>query len=267
VTTSVNIVVKADPKWILRRFAKELVKRLENVTMNETPWPPSAPSVADVTYFMPEKDIRHMPGPITGKKVGLFTHDSERMRLYHDRFDACVAMNDHVYNYLRELGARKVRRFHPGTDPPVRPIVRPIRFGVCGRVYGKGRKGAHLVEAAVREGFSFQACSEPLPRKQPPCRISHDVRSAQERTAFYDSIDYLVVTSTEEGGPMPVLEAIAHGVPIIAPDVGFCWEYRSVIRYKRGSWEDLREVLRELTEPPLWHAWAEEHGKLFAELA
>src|SRR5690606_27066137 len=83
---------------------------------------------------------------------------------------------------------------------------------------------------------------------------------------FYDSIDYLVVTSLEEGGPIPVIEAISRGVPVIAPDVGWCWEF-PVIRYERGSWPWLFSVLSALTNPPTWQEWAEEHSRLFSQIS
>ncbi len=46
----------------------------------------------------------------------------------------------------------------------------------------------------------------------------------------YDWCDYLIVLSTLEGGPRPVQEALARCKPVIAPDVGFSWEY-PVLRY------------------------------------
>ncbi len=54
--------------------------------------------------------------------------------------------------------------------------------------------------------------------------------SGDEIVASYDWCDYLIVLSTLEGGPRPVQEALARCKPVIAPDVGFCWEY-PVLRY------------------------------------
>ena len=38
---------------------------------------------------------------------------------------------------------------------------------------------------------------------------------------FYEAIDYLLIPSLYEGGPMALQEALACGVPVIAADVGF----------------------------------------------
>ena len=249
-----NVVAK--PGWILERFARELAGGLPGVRVNATGYPPNGPSKADLTYFLPMKDVRHMPG-VKGIKVGCFTHGEERSREYVPKFDACVTMNRRMAEFLTGCGGRNVVCIRPGTEPPTRAPV----FGVCGRVYGKGRKGAYLVAEAVEAGFQFAACSEPQ-NEAPPCRITHSI---EQRKEFYRSIDYLVVTSLEEGGPMPVLEALANQVPVIAPDVGFCWEL-PVIRYERGSWRSLRAVLAALAQPPTWSQWVEGHRVLFERL-
>lgn len=253
----INLVVKEG--WILERCAREVVAAIPGpgVTINATGWPPSAPTSADLTYYLPMKDIRHNPGQ-QGLKVGLFTHGEERSRIYANQFDACVSMNQTIAEVLRQEGARRVVVIRPGTEPPERPAV----FGVCGRVYGKGRKGAHLVLAAVAAGFEFWACSDQQNGRDAPCRITHAV---ENRDAFYRAIDYLVVTSTDEGGPMPVLEAIARGVPVIAPNVGWCWEF-PCIHYETGSWDSLHAVLRGLTQPPTWKDWGRAHYELFGGL-
>lgn len=101
-----------------------------------------------------------------------------------------------------------------------------------------------------------------MTRQQWPCATPYTIAT---RAAFYAAIDYLVVTSTEEGGPMPVLEAIARGVPVIAPNVGWCWEF-PVLRYAVGEYEALRQVLEQLTAPPSWEHWGHAHARLFASL-
>lgn len=81
--------------------------------------------------------------------------------------------------------------------------------------------------------------------------------------AWFRSIDYLLVTSDLEGGPFSVKEAIAAGKPVIAPDVGWCWEHRAAIRYD-GTAEDLAALVRTLRYPP--DPWAESSRELEAIL-
>lgn len=49
---------------------------------------------------------------------------------------------------------------------------------------------------------------------------------------FYDSIDLLVCTSSTEGGPLGVFEAIACGVPVISTDVGLVKECKSIHKFE-----------------------------------
>jgi glycosyltransferase involved in cell wall biosynthesis len=255
----VNLVFKGH--WILERLATELRDQIPGVDLNASGWPPRAVTDHDVTYCLPGKNIRHFPTPPENRwLIGYFTHGDDRTRHYWQRFHVCLAMNARMAARLRELGARHVEVIRPGTDPPARPIV----FGVNARsVEGrkpKSRKGLDLVAAAVDAGFTVVGCS-PDPPAVWPCPITH---GTEDRAAFYRSIDYLLVTSRDEGGPMVVPEALAHGVPVIAPDVGWCWEY-PVIRYPWGV-EGLLATLTGLATVPSWQEWAEAHRRLFARL-
>lgn len=254
----INVVTK--PGWILERLARELAARVPGVTINAGDVERRVDPRADFNYYLPAKDLRKFP--TRGAAIGYFTHGDNGIDLI-PRFAACLAMNRTMAARLEELGAGRVEIIRPGTDAPPRPIV----FGVIGRTYNDGRKGEELVARAVADGFRFVACGTDRParaltRRQWPCSTPYTIARREE---FYAAIDYLVVTSTLEGGPMSVLEAIARGVPVIAPNVGWCWEFPG-IRYAVGEYSALRQVLEQLTAPPSWEQWGEAHGRLFADL-
>lgn len=255
----VNCVVK--PGWILERCARELEARVPGITVNAGRADRATTPDVDLTYYLPAQDVRKYPAP--GRAVGFVTHGAAAFP-YLSQFAAVVTMNQARAASARAEGARRVVTVRPGIDLSLWRM--PI-FGVVGRIYNSGRKGEHLVEAAVQEGVRVVACGasthvRAMSRRQWPCELTH---TWEDRAAFYETIDYLLVTSLEEGGPMPVPEAIAAGVPVIAPDVGWCWEF-PVIRYACGSWPSLRAVLQGLTSPPTWAAWAEGHRVLFEEV-
>jgi hypothetical protein len=256
----INIVTKTG--WILERLARELVERVPGVRLNAGAGERRIDPVADLNYYLPAKDFRKYP--TEGQAIGFYTHGTNALDLI-PMFAACIAMNETMGARLEAHGAANVSIIRPGTDAPPRPIV----FGVIGRTYNDGRKGEALVGRAVADGFRFVACgtdggrqTRAMTRRQWPCATPYTIAT---RDAFYQAIDYLVVTSTEEGGPMPVLEAIARGVPVIAPNVGWCWEF-PVLRYAVGEYSSLRQVLEQLTAPPSWEQWGQAHARLFAAL-
>lgn len=229
--------------------------------MNDGGWPPREASAIDVQYFLPGRNIRHCPRSPTGILIGFFTHGDYHVEKYWRRFRVCLAMNQRMAALLKKAGAKDVRVFRPGTDPPTRPIV----FGVCARTVGsqRGRKGMPLIAAAVNAGYTLVACS-PDDQALWPCPITH---RTEDRAAFYAAIDYLLCTSVDEGGPMPVPEAIAHGVPVIVPrGIGWCDEFPGY-RYNRDDPASLFALLKQLTTVPSWAQWVEDHRALFAELA
>jgi len=244
VTKRVNVVVKRG--WILERMARELGPSVSINCGLEERQADRDPEV--LNYYMPARDF--LKYPPAGLSIGLYTHGPTGFELASG-FVACVTMNRAMAAKLTQ--AARVVTIRPGTDP----VARSVTFGVCGRMTGKGgRKGPELIKSAVKAGFFFVACSD----SPAPCLVTHPIA---ERSAFYLSIDYLVVTSTNEGGPMPLLEAIAHGVPVIAPPtVGWCGEF-PIIPYQAGSWPALCEVLVQLSKPPTWEAWRMEHQQLF----
>lgn len=210
------------------------------------------PVGADWQYFI---NYALFDPKLPGKKLAYFTH-REKGHLWNrfmdvaTQIDALVLMNRGLLIHFPITPLSPHAIIHPGSDlHQGRPI-----FGVAGRTYSTGRKGEELVRQMVSV-FDFIALGTGWPCEEWP----------GTRESFYRHIDYLVIPSLIEGGPVPVLDAIAMGVPVIAPNVGFCWDY-PVIHYERGNADSLYDVLNELANSRTWDNWRDDHVDFFKEL-
>ena len=96
-----------------------------------------------------------------------------------------------------------------------------------------------------------------------------------ELAGFYRDMDYILVPSLYEGGPMCVVEALACGREVVSSSVGWVDEFPH-IGFENGNVADLRRVLLELIDKKrelratvldrTWDAWAEGHDRLFRDL-
>lgn len=215
--------------WILRPIAKALQTRIPGATIGSA----SLPSV-DWNIFV---NYALYDGVQT-RTAALFTHrENDTFDMVADECTVCLAMSK---NTLKLLPASKSHylKMYP-TDPR---YYKPLKIGVCGRRYKSGRKRMWLAEEVGKlSGVEVKITGGKIKKAEMP--------------SFYRSIDYLLVTSENEGGPMPVVEAISMGVPVIAPDVGFCWEY-PVLKYETE--EDLFALIEGLVIPRSgWNVTAE----------
>ena len=194
----INIIVM--PAWSLMHCAHAIADRLPGVTINGNQ------KQASLNYFMPFSMSKS--AGLASRPMGFFAHadNDADIKRCADNTCAQVCMNETMFATLKAVGASHPVLIRPGTTRQ-----KPITFGVCGKVYRSGRKGEGLVKQMVAAGYTVRAHGQgwPVP-----------VNETGDLDAFYAGIDYLVVTSTNEGGPMPVTEAIAAGVPVIAPNVG-----------------------------------------------
>jgi len=259
-------IVLADEGWILERCGREIEKRLPYVRATR-----HADPAAAINYYMNYAAYR---GGVGGHQAGFFTHVEERAPGMPERFfrvakamDVAVAMSERYAQQMREAGIKDVRVITPGID--LDRFQPRVRIGVVGRTYQTGRKGEDLVAVVMDEpGLEWLFTGQGWPG---PARMYSD----EEMPEFYRSIDYLLVPAYYEGGPMPVLEALASGVEVIAPRVGFVDDYPH-LEYNVGDADDLRRVLRTLVaqrmerrqavESRTWDAWAAAHDQLFKDM-
>jgi glycosyltransferase involved in cell wall biosynthesis len=138
--------------------------------------------------------------------------------------DWCIAQSTTT---LAKLPEDKSSIIRPGVGEHFKE--KRVRIGIVGRTYTKwgdialtDRKRYHWIDELVMiddidANFEF---------------LFTDGKIIYENMhKFYKDIDYLLVTADNEGGPMPVAEALSMGVPVIAPrGVGWCEEF-SVLNY------------------------------------
>ena len=155
-----------------------------------------------------------------------------------------------------------------------RPVV-----GLSGYTYQNKRKGEDLVRAMVGselgEAVEWRASGRGWTAYGVPTKKYH----WEEMPAFYQGLDVLVVTSRVEGVPMPPLEALSCGVPVVIPrGVGLHDELpdvKGIYRYEMGNVDSLLaalqsacypearpdpEALRAAVAPYSVEAWCQEHA-------
>ena len=154
------------------------------------------------------------------------------------------------------------------------PRGRPV-IGLSGFVDTlSGRKGEDLVSHLVAAdlGADIRAIGKGWP-------VDTDLIDFGAIPAYYNGLDFYLCTSTNEGVPMTVLEALACGIPVIIPQPGVgilddLPDRHGIYRYRTGFATSLidtveralrdkrpasRKGLRSLTEPYTAKSWAKDH--------
>lgn len=244
----VNIVTEPESMaWILRKIALKL-QEFNGWSIKDDIDPE-----ADINYFVNYALYK----PTKTLTAGWFTHPENR-RFYDiaQKTDIKVCQ---APQYAKEIDGTVII---PGVDEIFYP---KLVIGVCGRRYPSGRKGDRLIDAIKQLDFI-------------DLRFTHPSWGTGEKVEFedlpkfYRSLDYLLVPSTLEGGPIPPGEAMRCGTPVIAPKSVGNMEIYDVIDYEAGNETNLIKVLMALFTqkltisdqvPYTWEEFAKQHYALF----
>jgi glycosyltransferase involved in cell wall biosynthesis len=264
-------IVTEKKGWILHRMATEIA-RLHAETRINRRWPD-----ADIHYFI--NYGYYKPPKRKSLTVATFTHyDPDHLAdIFLDvakKVDHCVAISESTRTQMIELGvpATKITKILIGADSRYRPV---LTLGLAGRTYSGGRKGEALVAEIIKDSDLMDGVE--IIATQPGWGVP--VHSERDMQNFYRRLDYLLVPSLIEGGPVPFMEALACGVPAIAPPIGVIPEFPH-IEYETGNVESLklviqkekeriltpREELARSMKPFNWDNWAQSHIRLFSQL-
>ena len=264
---SVNIVAIKD-NWILHEIAQKLADGLDYIDWTEAPTGKSR-----LTYYINYAQARDQR--VSEIEASLFTHIEEGSNVLIKKWWQ-VADDTDVSVCMSKLYADKMKRVKsavlvipPGVDLD-KFQLKPIKIGVIGSVKKSGRKGEELIAKVMdipniewhfTGGQGWPGQAEYLDSKDLP--------------AFYAKLDYVLVASLYEGGPMSVVESLATGVPVIAPLVGWVPELPH-ISFKLGDADSLRKVLEQLVAQRTqlrqavadrtWDNYVQKHDQLFKSL-
>ncbi|HJT78786.1 MAG TPA: glycosyltransferase [Gemmataceae bacterium] len=256
----VQVVGPADD-WVLERLARRLSAKLPYAEF--VPWEARPGGAVRIAYYVNYALYRGPSGLIDG---AFFTHrdDAHGFLDRARQVDFCVCMCRLYADGLRAQGIRDVTHVPMGFDAcRYRP---QLVLGVVGKL-DHPRKGRHLVERLRRLPFVEVVVSGgDVPEERLP--------------ELYQRVDYVLVVATVEGGPMSLLEGLAMGKPVIAPEgVGMVPEFgdtEHVRRYPAGDGDALVRLVtacyeeklrpRRLVQERTWDRWAEGHHAIFMRL-
>jgi hypothetical protein len=137
-------------------------------------------------------------------------------------------------------------QFVPAVNRPAhkRPVI-----GVSGMTYGDGRKGEDLVRKLAEDLPQLEWRAAGRGWTIPTTRYAW-----KDMVAFYQDLDVYVCTSRIEGVPMPPLEALACGIPVVIPKgVGLLDtlpDMPGITRYEPGDYAGLKSAVQIAVHTP-----------------
>jgi len=244
------------------------------------PGPGIADPPIDAVFFV---DVQNCWGEALGRVlrsqlpvapfIGLFTHldrdETAAFRPGWDKLDGIVHMARRYERVFAEQGwypPERMTIIPPGQVTGFR--LRPLRLGVCQRGGFPGKGDPFLFEALTGlpvdirrhvelriKGSGWDKSLAEWLLKLDPMKVVVDEAEGQlSYPAFYESLDYLLIPSLWEGGPMSLIEALACGLPVITAEVGWVPEmtegldYQDVFDFEPGNHRSLQTIITMLVE-------------------
>jgi glycosyltransferase involved in cell wall biosynthesis len=266
-------IVTEKEGWIMHRKAREIQVGMgdDYVRINQD-WPE-----AEIHYYINYGYVNKKPAK--GLFLANFTHfdpDSlaEKFVEVAHSVDHCTSVSKLTTQKLLELGvpSDKITTIIVGADDRFTP---KLLLGISGRPYKGGRKGEDLIQAILADEELMSKCQ--LVALNPDWKLP--TLQCSDMADYYRALDYLLITAKIEGGPVPVMEALACGTLAIAPAIGVVPEFPHV-PYEVGSFPSLKATINALYEDLKlakgqiartmfgmnWSGWSARHEKLFRRL-
>lgn len=237
----VQIVYPKD-EWILNRLASYLIDNIDFVT--GVPWEPDTSSEWDITYYINYWLYKPDKGPFgrkrgKGKTGAFFTHKREsRFDKAAKKVDFCVCPCRRTEEYLKKLNKNTFLIYHGIDLERFRPR---IKLGFFGSTRDSERKGTEIFETI--RGLPWVELT-----------VTDGAVPEEKIPELYNHVDYVLISSTTEAGPLCFQEGLACGKGIISTDVGMVGEFKGrdgVYIFDKDRPQTLVSILEELYQERL----------------
>lgn len=279
--------------WILPKCARTIVEAATGTDV-DVRWNGNWHADPDAVHGVNYGYLERTPGFATARiRTAQFGHlnpgvIADVYRRVAELATVCVAVSVGSRDDLLGIGvpAERVVVIEHGVDPEHTPR---LVLGFVGRNYAPrtggvdDRKGVGLLRAFLADPWVAANVHVRIMGEgwgDLPGSVEVLPFDMARLPAFYDCCDYLLCTSSIEGGPMPLIEGLAHGKLMVIPPMGYAINYPA-IHYENSSLPSLIAVVSSLADAKLcqiqarrdyvagltWSAWARAHLRLWRSLA
>lgn len=240
----INFVTESG-RWILGRWCDEWAKLIPNSTVSDR---------ADKERVNIYVNYALWNGMRTKKDICYFTHRELTDQNLQEKFDKTAKDCDWCFAQCQitanKLPKDKTTIVEPGVGASF--VKRNIVIGVPVKEQAFDRKRLSWARR-LRDIKGIEV------------KFANGDVKYEDMPYWYETVDYVLITSDNEGGPMGVLEAVARGKPLIVPvDVGWCNNYNA-LRFR--TYEELEGIVKKLVYPrDMWKVSADQIVKLVNQL-
>ena len=265
---------------------------LEKLIGIEVSYGEEVDETADVNLHMPWHFLLDYEPTGESKHIIVYTHSNPGAEpsIYKacKKADIVTVLSFAGRKQLVKLGIdpRKIRVAYCGAD---HTSFRKRNIGVVASKQPNGRKRGHiLLDLAWKMdrgwlnvinfiiiGTGWQNLVSELEAVGATVSYIPGINDDQKMLAYYHNFDVLLSTAYEEGGPLPIIEAMKAGVPVLTPDYGYTHDLLTEAD-KYTTLEDLEKKLITMFEHDIenasiaamltWRSYTEEYAMMLNDL-
>jgi|GEM_PF-580117 len=256
-------IVTVNTGWILQKIAEKTINTLQkqgvNTTLSLTP-----KQNCDANLYFDVSNCFHSKSSVYD--IGFFTHlDQNSMDNLNPvwlHLDFIIHMSKrYLDKFTKSYPAERMKIIRPGEIEKPFQKIKKIKIGVIqrGEHVGKGRE--FMLNLFSQDDFLIKKWLhfvfvgkgwKPIVNYYKKIGIEADFfidENHKNHIKYYQTLDFLLIPSLWEGGPMNIVDAYSQSVPIISSKVGWVDEFSADnLLFEPNNKESLLKILKNIIE-------------------